>query len=293
MIAYGYLGRMVVEDTMPIVRRSLPVFLFLVSALALSAMGTTEELRFPVRQSADGLLTVISTPGGKVERLSLPASSRDGYRFSWHGSFYELVTYPSGRFAVLSLDKYLKGRTLGHTVFLKDRSDPEKPIPEWVTDERLLLTGLPQYSGFLALRYSKASMASTKRLTVEQVLRDTVLPFLISTLENPSDLDRATAAILADDLALVLSSKSRLSTYWMEILRRAPNAAPKDTDYVSTRKIYALVEVPIGECLEAVAGLQRSAGSGSAPEYASPSGARMLETLSDFLRKESEAASSS
>ncbi|HRY78873.1 MAG TPA: hypothetical protein P5313_00520 [Spirochaetia bacterium] len=271
---------------MPIARKSLPALMFLVSALSLSAMGTAEELRFPVRQSADGELTVISTAGHKVERMSLPAFSPDGYRFSWQGSFYELATYPSGRFAVLSLDKYLKGRTLGHTVFLKGRSDPEKPIPEWVTDERLLLTGLPQYSGFLALRYSRASMASTKKLTVERVLRDTILPFVVSTLENPSDSDRATAAILADDLARSLSSGSRLSTYWIEILRRAPNAAPKDTDFVSTRKIYALVEVPIEGCLEAIAELQRSAGAGDAPEYASPSGVGMLEALSAFLRKE-------
>lgn len=278
---------------MPIARKSLPALVFLASALSLSAMGTTEELRFPVRQSADGELTVISAVGDKVERMSLPPHSRDGYRFSWQGSFYELATYPSGRYVVLSLDKYLKGRSLGHTVFLKGRSDPEKPIPEWVTDERLLLTGLPQHSGFLALRYSKASMASTKKLTVEQVLRDTIQPYLVSTLGNPSDSDRATAAILAEDLSSRLSSRSRLSTYWIEILRRAPNAAPKDTDYVSTRKIYALVEVPIGECLEAVAELQHAVESGGAPEYADPAGAGMLETLSTLLRKEAGIGSTS
>lgn len=270
---------------MRIVRNSLPVLAFMVSTAFLFAMGTTEVLRFPVRRSADGGLVVISTVGDKIERLSLPPSSQDGYRFSWQGSYYELVTYPSGRYAVLSLDKYLKGRSLGHTIFLKGREEPDRPIPEWVTDERSLLTGLPQFSGFLALRYSKASMASTRKLEVEQVLRETIHPFIVSTLGNPSDADRATAALLADDLAGRLAPLSRLSTYWIEILWRDPGGTKKDSDYVSSRKIYALVEIPIAASLSAIDGLKRDEESGNGLEYASAAGISMLEILSTHLQK--------
>jgi len=270
---------------MRLVRRSLPVLVFMVSTAFLSAMGTTEVLRFPVRRSADGTLSVVSTAGEKVERMSLPPSSQDGYRFSWQGSFYELVTYPSGRYAVLSLDKYLKGRTLGHTIFLKGRADPDRPIPEWVTDDRFLLTGLSQYSGFLALRQAKAGMGSTKKLAVEPVLRETIYPFIISTLENPSDADRATAALLADDLAGRLAPRSRLSTYWIEILQRDPNAAKKDSDFVSSRKIYTLVEIPIEACLSAIDELKRAEESGGGLGYASASGISMLEILSINVHK--------
>ncbi len=267
--------------------RLVPAAILLLGmSLSAFAMGAAEVLRYPVRTSSDGSLAVISTTGGKVERMNLPASSQDGYRFSWQGSFYELVTYSTGRYAVMALDPYLKGRSLRHALYMKGRENPRSPIPEWVTDERLLLSDLPQYAGVLALRYSKASMASTKKLSTEQVLRDTIQPFLVSTLGNPSDADRATAAILADDLTLKLASQARLSTYWIEVLRRDPDGAPKDTSYVSTRKIYALVELPFDVCLAAVADLQRTAESGGAPEYAGPSGAGMLANLSELLRKE-------
>ena len=242
------------------------------------AMGESEVLRYPVSEASDGSLTVVAV-GGKPESMPLPPNSRDGYRFSWQGSFYELVTYSSGRYAVVSFDPYQKGKALGHSLYLKSRSESSSPVPEWVSDDRRLLTGLPQFSGQIALRYSKASMASTKKLTAGQILKDTIQPFVLSGIASPSDSDMAAASAIAADMASALAPKSLLSTYWMEFWKTDPSARPKDMDFISVRKVYGLVVVPEAEYSKALLGIFTALESGKSPQYLSPNSSLLLEAL--------------
>jgi len=246
-------------------------------------MGTAEILRYPVSVGSDGSLTVIAPSGGKSGRITLPASVQDGYTFSFQGSYYELVTYSTGRYAVLALDPWLKGKASGHTLFLQDRAESKKPMPEWVSDNRSLLAGLPEYSGSLALRYSKASMASVKKLTANQILKESLLQFVLSKLSNPSDADKAAAQALSTDLASILAPKSQFFTYWIKFLRCDPNAAPKEDDSVSFRKIYGLVLVPETEYAYALQEMRAAMESGKSPFYTAPSNVVLLETLASIL----------
>lgn len=263
-------------------RNAILVMIGCLSVSAIGAMGQSEILRYPVSQAADGSLAVVSF-NGKSDRLVLPPDVRDGYRFSWQGSYYELVTYASGRFAVISPDPYLKGKSLGHSLYLNRSSNPSAPIPEWVTDDRVLLTGLPQYSGRLALRYSKESQASTKQLSVDAILRDSIQSFVLSGVANPSDADKAAAAALAADLSSALAPRSEFSTYWIKFSKTDPSARPKDMDFISVRKVYGLVVVPEAYFSKALQDLRAAMEAGRAPAYSSPNAYRLFEVLASAL----------
>ena len=261
-------------------------YLILSSALA---MGSSEVLRYPVIAGIDGTMTVSAFRGETRDRLVLPSDAPDGYRFSWRGSFYELVTYPSGRFAVLSLDKHLKGKSLGHTLFLTDRTDAKQPIPEWVTDERPLLTGLPEYSGFLALRYSKEIVFAEKKLTAERILNESIRAYVFSKTSNLSDVDKAAVHAISEDLAAVLAPKSLFKDYWLKMQRRDFAGPARERDLVSIRKVYGLVLVPGNEYTAAIDNIRETLKSGMASAYDCPAIESILRTL-ESVRPDNTAA---
>jgi hypothetical protein len=261
--------------------------------LSVQAMGTMEKvfasppevLRYPVAVGLDGRLTVLASGGSKGSRLSLPQDTADGYRFSFRGSYYEIVTYPSGRYAVLSLDRRKEGKSHGHSLFLDSRSEPDRPIPEWVTDDRSLLSGLSQYSGFVALRYSKKVLTIPGKLTAEEVLNKILSPLALLGMSNPSDRDSAAAEAIAEDLAALLAPSAEFSTYWMKFLKGDAAGGPRYSSLTVEQKAYGLVLVPDAVYVDALRKLREAYVSGTV-SYPSPNIEAILKALYSVLPRE-------
>lgn len=260
-------------------RRAILIAAGCLAVLSGYAMGTPEVLRYPVAVGTDGSLT-IRAGTAKESRVDLPPSSPDGYRFSFQGSYYELVTYSSGRYAVISLDPYLRGRSKGHTVFLKGRAEPDKPIPEWVSDDRYLLTGLPEYSGALAFRFSQErALGFDKKRSAQPVLADRISRFALLGVPESSDQDKAAARCMGEDLAADLAPGAEFSSYWMEFLKATSSGSPKNTDYTPVRRQYWLAVVEKSEYERAVREMREAFAAGQRPNYSAPNTAGLLRAL--------------
>ncbi len=261
-------------------RRTILVLAGCLAAAPVLALGQAEALRYPVRMGVDGSLTAAAPGGSGSDRRQLPADAPDGYRFSWKGSYYELVTYPSGKYAVLSLDPRLSGRTKGHTLFLKSRTDPRNPIPEWVTDDRRWLTGLSQYSGKVALRVSRESWGVLGRKpTAESVLAEGLAILSLQGIPEPSDADKAAARFLAEDLARLLAPGADFRTYEIRLLVGTAGGSPKRDDLKTVQRDFALAVVRKEDFAEALSRVLAPGRAGGSPPAPSPNGAAILRAL--------------
>ncbi len=258
-------------------KRTLLVAALVLFPLVLAFAAGTAEVTLRYRVSVDGGSPMVMGPSGAMTiGISAP---RQGYRFSWQGSYYELVQYSDGAWwAVLSLDQTKEGKSKGHTIFLLDRQDPGKPMPEWVTAQDHELAGIKAYDGYLPLKYYKESEVPPSSLTAVEILKSKLHGFALSGLSSPSDADKAAAAAMSENLAKSLAGRSTVTPYWMNYLQLLTGSDGMTTEHIN-RRIYGLVLVPARDLAAEVNKLQVQVAANAVPAYRSPGNIILLQGL--------------
>lgn len=259
-------------------KRTTVVLAFVLIPVILAvAVGTSEILRYRIDIVPDAVYVVNGS-----EKTALGISvPQQGYRFSWQGSYYELVQSASGTWwAVLALDPHMEGKSKGHTVFLLNRQDPEKPMPEWVMDDRSVLTDMPAYAGYVPLRVMKENVSS---LSIRESMKSGLSGIALSRITSPSSADTSAATAMAESLSNALAAKSTLTTYWTKVVRLS------EGNRIESNKLYGLILIPGREYVQEIEKIKSGLAAGTSAAYASPGSSMLVQGLVSAVPKRAAA----